>query len=401
MNGNKWIIDNLKDKYNGLNPSAKRIAKGLAILASLIVIYGLFSMIFGGGDKKEPVVQEQKLINKDITSAGDKELSDRIALKRELEEFRHEIDLEMNTIRAENEILKKQNTALTDRIKMGDQSDGNDQRYPPAPGAEGLYSSQSSGGQRQVKIESVGGIRRLSAAASLTEVQPVGQEKLNYFPTTTYIKGVLLNGLYAPTLSKGKSNPHPAFIRIEDISILPNNLPRDIEGCELMGDAYGELSDSRVHIRLTKMACTAYDGSKYFDDNVKGVVMGEDGTLGVPGVVRANFNKLLVHSFFMESMAGLGKALQQMSTTTIISPEGTAQQYIEGSGTDQMGKVLMASGGQGLGAGFQRIAEFYLNMLNEMSPVIQINGGRHIEVKFTEGVELKLQPNSWSWGEVL
>jgi conjugal transfer pilus assembly protein TraB len=312
----------------------------------------------------------------------------------------------MGTIRAENEILRQQNAALSERVRSGGQASGQQQGYPtPPPNFGSTPSGQLGGGgaPRPVNISEIGGIRRISATIPPALTDGAGQQtiRINYFPTTTYLKGTLLNGLYAPTLARGRSMPHPAFIRIDDISILPNNLPKDIEGCEFMGEAYGELMDSRVHIRLTKMACTAYDGSKYFDDNVRGVVIGEDGTLGVPGEIRANFNKILGASFFMESMAGLGRAIQSLSTTTVIGADGTAQQYIEGSGADQAGRILMAAGGQGLGAGFERIAGFYLDMLNEMSPVIQIHGGRNLEIKLTEGVELKLQPNNWSWGDVL
>jgi hypothetical protein len=87
--------------------------------------------------------------------------------------------------------------------------------------------------------------------------------------------------------------------------------------------------------------------------------------------------------------------------TTVVSDEGVSQEYIEGSGSEKFGKIMMSAGGQGMGRGFEMIAEFYLNILNEMTPVIKINGGREIELTFTEGIELKLQDNTWTWEDIL
>jgi hypothetical protein len=405
--------DSFWAKYQAMSPAGKNLAKGLGALAVLLVLYGGYTAI---SSKPRVVITEREtpLVNKELVNQQDEQMSERIAIDRQIQELKTRLSIEVEALRNDNDQLRTElersrqaQQALSAQVHAGHSGAGGGAvSYPLPPGeVSAAAAPQSSPGSPAgpVRIESVGGIRKISPPALQTVPQsaqtPSG--KKNYFPTATLMKGVLLNGLYAPTLSKGSSNPHPAIIRIDDLSSLPNELQRNIEGCRILGEAYGELSDNRVHIRLAKLACTTKDGRSFLDDDIKGVVFGEDGIIGIPGELRANFNELLLTSFFMESLSGLGSAIRGATTTTVISSEGTAQQYIEGSESERFGKTLISAGGEGLGKGFSMISEFYLKILNEMSPVIKINGGREIEITITDGIELKLQDNDWTWEDLL
>lgn len=405
---------NILDYYRALSPMSKKIANATIVLVAVLILYTVY-VGFQDDKKITETEGESSLFKTEMTGDGDKMLSDRIALQREIDNLNKKVELELNVLRNDNEKLKQQNEYLNNKINsIGIVQDGSQTtntnsnlgKYPPAPGSENYpqapnYTTSNIHSQNskvQIKTSIIGGVRHINIAPPQIMEEKV-KAKNNYFTTTTLLKGTLLNGMYAPTLSKGKSNPHPAFIRIDDLSILPNDFRRDIEGCEFMAEAYGELSDSRVHMRLTKLACTAHDGTKYFDGNVQGVVFGEDGTLGVPGEAQANFNKILATSTFMEFFAGFGSAMKYMTSTTVISNEGVAQEYVEGSDWDKAGKMTVAGIGEGINKGFTKISDYYMKVLDDMAPVIHINGGRNVEMKLTGGVELKLQENDWTWAD--
>jgi conjugal transfer pilus assembly protein TraB len=401
------MIKEAINKYKALNPSSKRVAKGLGVISVALIGIGVLNLL-NSAPPPSPTEKEKALFNQELTSEGDKELSDRILIDRQINEVNERLSIELEALKQQNAELRSRITETDGRINsLNIPVDSDSPAYPYPPSYPSYPSAPNSPQQPgtptpEIKVEVRGGIRRVTPPPQVqpqSSTAPVG--KYNYFPSTTLIKGVLLNGLYAPTLSKGQDRPHPAIIRVDDLTSLPNELERNIEGCRLLGEAYGELSDNRVHIRLEKLACTTKDGKAFLDDAVKGVVFGEDGIVGIPGELRANFNEMLITSFFMESLAGLGSAVRGATTTTIVSDEGVSQEYIEGSGSDKFGKIMLAAGGEGMGKGFEMIAEFYLNILNEMTPVIKINGGREIEITFTEGIELRLQENNWTWEDIL
>jgi conjugal transfer pilus assembly protein TraB len=399
--------DSLWAKYQAMSPAGKTLAKGLTILAVLIFLYGVYTAL---SSKPRVTITEREttLVNKPLVDQKDEELSERIAIDRQIQEIKTRLSIEVEALRGDNERLREELRQLNSNLRAQIQSQASGTTtamppYPLPPSGEGGVSAPTPTPPSQVRMEAVGGIKKITAPIqTIPQSAQTPAGKKNYFPTATLMKGVLLNGLYAPTLSKGSSNPHPAIIRIDDLSSLPNELQRNIEGCRILGEAYGELSDNRVHIRLAKLACTTKDGNSYLDDTIKGVVFGEDGIIGIPGELRANFNELLLTSFFMESLAGLGNAIRGATTTTVISDTGVSQEYVEGEGNwDKAGKIMLAAGGEGLGKGFSLISEFYLNILNEMSPVIKINGGREIEITITDGIELRLQSNEWTWEDLL
>jgi conjugal transfer pilus assembly protein TraB len=424
------MINKIIDKYKAMSPASKRVAKGLLIIVLLLILYTIFEYV----TSEEIVIDkpEEQLVTQELVNATDKELSESLVIDRRLQAMEDRLTVEIESLKEENEALRsvlQGVEGLTDEELAATPNIPGYEHYPPSPPVPGSQPQNQTPitqpptpaipappvpstvppvnnnppqPEPQRNTRTVGGVKRISAEPISQEVPAeTASGRSNYFPTTTLMKGVLLNGLYAPTLSKGQGSPHPAIIRLDDYSWLPNELQRSIEGCRLLGEAYGELSDSRVHIRLIKLACTTKDGTAFIDDAVQGIVFGEDGIIGVPGETLANFNRLLMTSFFMESLAGLGNAIRGMATTTVISSDGTAQEYIEGDGTDKAGKIMLTAGGEGLGKGFEMMSEFYLNILNEMSPVIKVNGGRDIEIALTEGIELQLKGNSWTWEELL
>jgi hypothetical protein len=136
---------------------------------------------------------------------------------------------------------------------------------------------------------------------------------------------------FMPRLYLRANQSHPAFVRVDDLSILPNDFRRDITFVYFLG----------------------------------------------------------------------GSAIKDSTQTTIISTEGTAQEFVEGSDMEKARKSMFAGAGEGLSMGLSKIGDFYMSIIEDMVPVVRIDGGRDVEIKLTEGVELKLEDNDWTWaGEI-
>lgn len=209
-----------------------------------------------------------------------------------------------------------------------------------------------------------------------TSVSEGKKEKtvLDYLPDGTYVKAVLLNGVDAPTGQHGLQDPYPAILRIIDYANLPNNFRTDVVSCRLVGEARGSLSSNRVLIKVNTISCVKRDGS-VFVKPVTGFVTGEDGKIGVSGIVVTKQGAILARMLIADLLGGFGSALKQSVTNIAVSPTGTVQ-------TVNPEDSLTAALGTGVAQTVNRLAQFYYDMAKEMFPVIEVNAGRKVDVVF-------------------
>ena len=97
-----------------------------------------------------------------------------------------------------------------------------------------------------------------------------------------------------------------------------------------------------------------------------------------------NGNTYIALAGFLQGLGTVGQAMGQTQTitplggvTTTIAPDQAAYAGA-GAGLSQVGSTL---------------SQYYLNMLQQISPAIEVSAGRHVTVIFTQGVELKLPIN--------
>ncbi|RLI48861.1 MAG: hypothetical protein DRP09_21110 [Candidatus Thorarchaeota archaeon] len=199
-------------------------------------------------------------------------------------------------------------------------------------------------------------------------------------PAGASATGILLTGLDAPTGGKAQSNPHPVEVLITDYTILPNEFKSDLKGCFVLGEGYGDLSSERAYIRLTLLSCVKEDG-EIIQKEIDAYLSGEDGKAGLKGRVVSKQGALLARTLVAGFLEGAAQAMQQQGMIISISPLGQTQTI----SPSEVGKVAAYSGA---GKAAEKLADFYMKLVNETFPVVEINAGRKVDVVFLKEVRL-------------
>lgn len=201
-----------------------------------------------------------------------------------------------------------------------------------------------------------------------------------HIPAGSFVKVVLMTGIDAPSGARGKGSPYPVLLKVTDHAQLPNKWRSDIEGCFMVGEAYGELSSERVHIRANTISCVGKEG-EMITGNVSGYVVGEDGKTGLSGMVVTKQGAILSRSLITGFLQGVSQAFSQSATVLNVTPTGNVS-------TLDPNKSLQAGLGMGATKATEELAKFYMEMAKEMFPVIEVNAGRKVEVVLTQKVSL-------------
>lgn len=219
-----------------------------------------------------------------------------------------------------------------------------------------------------------------------TEKEEPVKEASTYIPSNSFVKGVLIGSLSANTGGNANQDPTPVLIRITDMAQLPNRFRSNLKSCMVGGSGWGDLSTERVKIRLTTLSCIMKSG-KSLDMKVAGYVDGEDSKAGIRGMVVTHSGNIAAKAAMAGFLQGVGQVGQAMGQTQQITPLGGVTTTVSPS------QALYAGGGSGVAQVGSSLSTYYMNMLNQISPSIEVSAGRHITVIFTEGIELKLPIN--------
>jgi len=202
----------------------------------------------------------------------------------------------------------------------------------------------------------------------------------------SFSKGILLNGLDAPTSSNARNDfPHPVMIKLVGKAISPNGFTVDIKSCVANGVGYGELSSNRAIIRVDGMTCYTEDGTA-LEANTKSFayVTGEDGKIGLEGTPVSKQGAMIARAMGAEILSSFGGILEQTSQPEVA---------IAGNGTTVTPNIKMKEAlKQGAFAGFngasQTIKDIYLKLNDQMFPVIEIAIGRECDLMFNKTITL-------------
>ena len=200
-------------------------------------------------------------------------------------------------------------------------------------------------------------------------------------PAGSFVRGILLSGLDAPTGGRAQSQPHPVLIRIVDRAVLPNLFKADIRDCFVIGAGYGDLASERAYIRLEALSCVKKSG-EVVERKVQGFVAGEDGKVGLHGRVVSKQGQVLARMLLAGFIEGISRIFQQSGTTVIVSPtEGTTTQTIDPS------RALRAGLAGGIASATKELVEFYKKLAEETYPVVEVNAGRNVDVVFLQSID--------------
>lgn len=211
------------------------------------------------------------------------------------------------------------------------------------------------------------------------------EAKSFYIPSGSFVRGVLLTGVDAPTMQVGQQEPQPVLINLNKETILPNRYRTNMIDCVGIGSARGDLSSERAYIRMVTISCIEENsGRKVVDTELQGWIIDEDGKIGLRGRLVSKQGSILAKALVAGFAEGVAKAFKQASSDISVTPEGSTS-------TIQSDKAFQAAGFEGVGTAMSKLADFYMKMAESMFPVIEVGAGRSVTIVVKDGKSFELQ----------
>ncbi len=213
------------------------------------------------------------------------------------------------------------------------------------------------------------------------------QRKETFIPAGSVISGITLNGLDAATGRGARKDPFPVVVRVQKEAILPNEYTADIRECFATLAGYGELSSERAMLRGEAFSCITNDG-EIIEVDLPAYAVGEDGKAGIRGRLVSKAGSLIAKTAIAGFGAGIAEAFDSSPVPVIqtagVSSERTYQDNFS-SNAGQHGASKGAS------AALTRLADYYMDMADQIFPVIEVDAGRQIDIIVTTGFRLKIK----------
>lgn len=263
-------------------------------------------------------------------------------------------------------------------------------RYPPRPGSTPQVGSttnmQLPTNQVNVAMEPkfVGSIKRVEAASGAVGAEGDGKKKRTVHLSPGFMEAQLLSGVRANASKDAKNEPMVLIMRIQAPAVLPNDVRADVEGCLAFGNATGSLNTERVDVRMVSIACMSKHGRFFIEEKIKGFVVDADGIHGLSGIPVTKQGAIAGRAFLSGFVGGVGDAMSISSTTTSVSPLG-ATQTIDGD------RALQGGIGGGIKTTGQEFQKFYVDLLRQLTPAIEVGTAKKLTVVLQEGVELEIK----------
>lgn len=259
----------------------------------------------------------------------------------------------------------------------------------PEPVSSVVDTESQKNEKREVPTSVVMGdmIGNISSPAPAVESKEkeVQKRKKIEIPSGSFMSGVLLSGIDAPTGGKAQTSPHPVLIKVVNMAKLPNKFKANLKECHILGSGYGDLSSERAYIRVEKIACMTTDGravEKGGKGGSIGYVTGEDGKTGLSGRVVSKQGAILARTLAAGFLEGVSKSFQNSSMTYSVQPTGSVA-------TPDPNDTLKVGLMGGAGEASKKLADFYMKLANEMFPIVEISAGRKVDVVLLDKVSFE------------
>jgi len=270
---------------------------------------------------------------------------------------------------------------------------------PGNPGVSGGRANSQAPAAMQIRViqegaeQSNGKDKDTSPTNAHGQSQPGHANSDVFIPAGSILTGVLLNGLDAPTGRKAKKEPMPVLFRIKKEAILPNRFHADVRECFLLAAGFGDLSAERAYFRGETFSCVRQDGG-VIEVPMNAYATGEDGKNGVRGRVVSKQGALLAQSMMAGFLRGFSDAFGRnqipvLMTGGIGALSGTTPFQSAFSSQSMEGGAL-----KGAGYAMERLSHFYMDMAEEIYPVIEVDATRQVNFIVQKGTALKLKSPS-------
>jgi conjugal transfer pilus assembly protein TraB len=379
----------ITERFNRLTPARKKIVIwsliGAVLLAIVVTGYSSRSTHQPGqsGERGQNTRLEPDLMEKTIVREYRRKLEELeghvSTMQRDLERGRKDLEATERSNQKparEKELPKIPEAGEIERGKAA---------FPPP------LQQPVAGSEENPHITPAGGQKDKKRVGKITVVKndslPKGDAKKKgrtvYLPPS-FMEANLLTGFDAATSGTSKNSPEPLLLRIKTPAVLPNDIKAELSGCFVVAEAVGRLDKERADVRLVSLSCLSNEGKAVIDTQVKGFVTDADSKVGLSGRVVSRMGAATVRAIVAGLFEGAGDALKASATTTSTSPLGSTS-TIDGS---QVGKSAL---GTGLSQGAQTMSDFYLDLVKQTTPVIEVGAAKKITVIVSEGKELEIR----------
>ncbi|MEA3411304.1 MAG: TrbI/VirB10 family protein [Pseudomonadota bacterium] len=233
---------------------------------------------------------------------------------------------------------------------------------------------------------------RVISAAPKVGAEDTTPDDVPYLPSGSIITGTLLTGLDAPTRQGGSSDPTPALLRVEKEAILPNRYTSDIRECFIVMSGYGDLSAERAYLRGETLSCVT-DDEQVIETPLKSYAAGEDGKAGIRGRVVSKQGTLLARAM----IAGFADGFAKMFSVTPVPVLQTGQPGESVNFQNYLSpQVVQGAAINGASQALNRLSDYYMDMAEQLYPIIEIDSGRTIDVIVTRGAAMPVVQRAMS-----
>jgi len=261
------------------------------------------------------------------------------------------------------------------------------------------------GEPQKPEIHKPGDIRVVSAkdsqkdgVAAVKDKQKKEEDKGTFLPAGSIFSGTLLTGMDVPTGHQGRKDPFPVLLRVKKEAILPNRYRTDVRECFLVASGWGDLSSERAYVRAERLSCIRDDG-KALESRIEMYAVGEDGKAGIRGRVVNKTGALLGRALIAGFLEGFSKLFGKQPMISIYTPSSVGRNAKAPFESYLSSDALQSAGLSGAGSAMDRLAKYYIEMAENIYPVIEIDAGRAIDFILLNGVNLKLQQGKVTLGE--
>ncbi len=220
-----------------------------------------------------------------------------------------------------------------------------------------------------------------------SETQPQAPaDDVPFIPAGSIVSGTILTGLDAPTSKSTRQDPFPVLVRVKHAAILPNRFNLDVRECFIVGAGWGDLSSERAYIRAESLSCVRSDG-EIIESRLDAYAVGEDSKAGIRGRLVSKQGQVLANAMLAGFASGISKAFQPQAIPVIGN---TGEDRFS---TPQASVALQSGALGGVSESMERLADFYIDLAEEMFPVIEVDAGRALTFIVNRGGRLELAKN--------
>lgn len=211
------------------------------------------------------------------------------------------------------------------------------------------------------------------------------EEKEIYIPAASILQGVLLNGVDAPTEGP---NPHPVVIRINSEGLLPNGHKFPFQDCRVLAEIRGEINSERGLGRTVTLSCI-WNNGEVVDMDISGYLVGADGSAGIRGKLVTKEGQIIKKSIIAGTLGGIGQAATPQTRNSVQTGENAGGIDFVAPPLSQIAKTGVY---QGASNAADRVAQYYIDQLDQIFPFVEIPALREADIVLTKGIKLPTQP---------